>query len=241
MQSGLYVALSGQVALERRLQTIAANVANINTAGYRADGVSFEALVAKAGSSRVAFADAGTDFISRQAGPVNRTNNPLDVAVQGDGWLAIKTPDGVAYTRDGRMTINESGELTTLNGYSVLDAGGAAILVDPSAGAPDIARDGMISQKGNQVGALGLFTIDNDAKLSRYGNSGVIPDKPATPVLDFTSNGVAQGFAEGSNVNPIMEMTKLIAVSRAFDGITAATEKSESSLTDAIKTLGSST
>jgi flagellar basal-body rod protein FlgF len=99
----------------------------------------------------------------------------------------------------------------------------------------------MISQKGNQVGALGLFTIDNDAKLSRYGNSGVIPDKPATPVLDFTSNGVAQGFAEGSNVNPIMEMTKLIAVSRAFDGITAATEKSESSLTDAIKTLGSST
>jgi flagellar basal-body rod protein FlgF len=240
MQSGLYVALSGQVALERRLQTIATNVANMNTAGYRADGVSFEALLAKTGSSTVAFADKGTDFISRRMGGVSKTENPLDVAVQGDAWLAIKTPAGTAYTRDGRMTVNESGELTTLNGYSVLDAGGAAILVDPSAGAPDIARDGMISQKGTQVGALGLFTIDDDAKLTRYDNSGVIPDKPANAVLDFTANGVVQGFVEGSNVNPIMEMTKLIAVSRAFDGINAATEKSESSMTDAIKTLGSS-
>jgi flagellar basal-body rod protein FlgF len=240
MQSGLYVALSGQVALERRLQTIATNVANMNTAGYRADGVSFEALMAKTGGASVAFADKGTDFISRRMGGVSKTENPLDVAVQGDAWLAIKTPGGTAYTRDGRMTVNESGELTTLNGYPVLDAGGAAILVDPSAGAPDIARDGMISQKGTQVGALGLFTIDANAKLTRYDNSGVIPDKPADAVLDFTANGVVQGFVEGSNVNPIMEMTKLIAVSRAFDGITAATEKSESSMTDAIKTLGAS-
>jgi flagellar basal-body rod protein FlgF len=87
---------------------------------------------------------------------------------------------------------------------------------------------------------LGLFSIDDGAKLTRYDNSGVIPDKPATAVLDFTENGVVQGFVEGSNVNPITEMTKLITVSRAFDGIAAATEKSESSLTDAIKTLGSS-
>jgi flagellar basal-body rod protein FlgF len=122
----------------------------------------------------------------------------------------------------------------------VLDAGGAPIQLDPSAGLPDISRDGMISQKGNQVGALGLFAIDDRAKLARYNNSGVIPDKPATPVLDFAKNGVAQGFVEGSNVNPIMEMTKLITVSRAFDGINTASEKTESSLTDAIKTLGSS-
>ena len=240
MQSGLYVTLSGQVALERRLQTIASNVANMNTVGYRADGVSFEAQMAKAGDSTIAFASSGSDFISRNSGGVTRTDNPLDVAVQGDAWLGVKTPAGIVYTRDGRLTVNEGGELTTLNGYSVLDAGGAPILLDASAGPPDISQDGMISQKGNQVGALGLFAIDDDAKLTRYDNSGVIPDKPATAVLDFTANGVAQGFVEGSNVNPIMEMTKLITVSRAFDGITAATEKSEASMTDAIKTLGSS-
>jgi flagellar basal-body rod protein FlgF len=239
MQSGLYVSLSGQVALERRLQTIAANVANMNTVGYRADGVSFQAEMAKAGDSTVAFAGSGNDFISRKAGGVSKTGNPFDVAVQGDAWFGVKTPAGTVYTRDGRMTLRESGELTTLNGYSVLDAGGAPILLEAGSGPPDISRDGMISQKGVQVGALGLFSIDDNAKLTRYDNSGVIPDKPATAVLDFTENGVAQGFVEASNVNPIMEMTKLITVSRAFDSITAATEKSESSLTDAIKTLGS--
>ena len=241
MQSGLYVALSGQVALERRLETIASNVANMNTVGYRADGVSFEAQMAKAGDATVAFASGGAGFISRRSGGVTKTGNPLDVAVQGEGWLAVKTPAGTVYTRDGRMTIQESGQLTTLTGYPVLDAGGAPILLDASAGPPDIANDGMISQKGNQVGALGLYQIDDSAKLTRYNNSGVIPDKPATAILDFSSNGISQGFVEGSNVNPIMEMTKLITVTRAFDGINAATEKSESSLTDAIKTLGSST
>jgi flagellar basal-body rod protein FlgF len=239
MQSGLYVALSGQVALERRLQTIASNVANMNTVGYRADGVSFETQLAKAGDATVAFAGTGSDFISRRTGAISKTDNPLDVAVQGDAWLAIKTPAGTVYTRDGRMTLKESGELTTLNGYSVLDAGGAPLLLDASAGLPEISRDGMVSQKGNQVGALGLYAIDDSAKLTRYNNSGVIPNKPAIPVLDFGANGVAQGFVEDSNVNPIMEMTKLITVTRAFDSIAAATEKSESSLTDAIKTLGS--
>jgi flagellar basal-body rod protein FlgF len=240
MQSGLYVSLSGQVALERRLQTIAANVANMNTVGYRADGVSFEAEMAKAGDSTVAFAGSGNDFISRKSGGMNKTGNPLDVAVQGDAWFGIKTPAGTVYTRDGRMSLKESGELTTLNGYPVLDAGGAPILLEAASGPPDISRDGMITQKGVQVGALGLFAIDDGAKLTRYDNSGVIPDRPATAVLDFTENGVVQGFVEGSNVNPITEMTKLITVSRAFDSIAAATEKSESSLTDAIKTLGSS-
>jgi flagellar basal-body rod protein FlgF len=240
MQAGLYVALSGQVALERRLQTIASNVANMNTVGYRADGVSFEAQMARTGDSTVAFAGNGNDYISRRSGGVSKTGNPLDVAVQGDAWLGIKTPAGTVYTRDGRMTIKASGELTTLNGYSVLDAGGAPILLDSSAGPPDISRDGMISQKGNQVGALGLFAIDDSAKLTRFANSGVIPSKPATAVLDFAANGVAQGYVENSNVNPIMEMTKLITVTRAFDGINAATEKTESSLTDAIKTLGAS-
>jgi flagellar basal-body rod protein FlgF len=240
MQSGLYVTLSGQISLEKRLKTVASNIANMNTIGYRGDGVRFEAQLAKAGDSTVAFAGNGVDFISRQSGAVNKTGNPLDVAVQGDAWLAIKTPAGIVYTRDGRLTINETGEVTTLNGFSVLDAGGAPILLDPNAGPPDIARDGMVSQKGAQVGALGLYSIDGDAKLSRYNNSGVIPDKPPTAVLDFSANGVAQGFVESSNINPIMEMTKLITVSRAFDGIAAATEKTESSLSDAIKTLGSS-
>ncbi|HEV3042330.1 MAG TPA: flagellar basal body rod C-terminal domain-containing protein, partial [Roseiarcus sp.] len=99
----------------------------------------------------------------------------------------------------------------------------------------------MITQDGKQISAIGLFSIPYDAKLTRTVNSGVIPNKPATPILDFTQNGVIQGTVEGSNVNPILEMSKLISVTRSFDSISNAMAQSESSLQDAIKTLGSST
>lgn len=238
MKSGLYVSLSGQVALERRLETIANNIANMNTAGFRADGVSFSAELAKAGDQQVAYASTGANYITRAAGPITKTDNPLDLAIQGDGWFAIQTPTGIAYTRDGRMQMTDTGALQTVNGYQVLDAGGAPIGLDPNGGPPNIAADGMITQAGKQISAVGLFAIPDDAKLTRTVNSGVIPDKPATPILDFAQNGVIQGSVEGSNVNPIMEMTKLITVTRNFDSISAAMNQSESSLQDAIKTLG---
>ena len=238
MQNGLYVALSAQVALERRLETIANNVANMNTAGYRADGVSFETEVARAGDNQIAYVSPGSTFISRQTGASVKTGNPFDVAVQGTGWMAIETANGLAYTRDGRMRISQTGALETLNGDAVLDAGGAPIILNPAASAPTISGDGMIAQDGKQVGAIGLFAIDDDAKLTRTENSGVIPDTPATPILDFTQNGFVQGFVEGANVNPIQEMTKLIAVTRTFDGVSSQMSQTESSLQDAIKTLG---
>jgi flagellar basal-body rod protein FlgF len=238
MQSGLYVSLSGQMALDRRMSTIAMNVANMNTPGYRADQVSFGTILSKAGGQSVAYASTQDTFISRKSGALTRTDNPLDVAVQGDAWLAIRTPQGVVYTRDGRMRMTENGSLQTLNGYPVLDAGNAAILLEPDAGAPTISKDGMITQQGRQIGAIGLFQIDPTAKLSRRDNSGVSPDKPATPVLDFNQNGIAQGFVEGSNINPVLEMARLVEVSRAYDGASTVMDKSETSLQDALKILG---
>jgi len=227
------------MSLDKRLDTLANNVANLSTAGYRGDGVTFATLLAQNGDRSVAFVSPGTDFISRKTGDLTKTDNPLDVAVQGEAWLGIKTPNGVAYTRDGRMKMTPNGDLQTLDGYSILDAGSSAVSVDPTAGPPTIAADGMITQGGRQIGALGLFAIDDTAKISRFDNSSIYTDKPATAVLDFNSNGIMQGFVEGSNVNPILEMTKLIAISRAFDSVSTATTQSESSLTDAIKTLGS--
>ena len=239
MRGNLYVSLSAQVALQKRLDTIANNVANMNTGGFRADGVTFEAALSKAGETSTSFVTAGSTFISRMQGPVTQTGNPLDVAVQGEGWLAIKTPGGTAYTRDGRMQVTAAGDLQTLNGYPVLDAGGASILLQSSGGPPSIAADGMITQGGQQVGALGLYTIPDGAKLTRFGNSAVIPDAAPTPILDFSINSIVQGFSEGSNVNPVLELTKLIAVQRTFDSISSGNQTSESNLQDAIKTLGS--
>jgi flagellar basal-body rod protein FlgF len=240
MQNGLYVAISAQVALERRLETIADNIANMNTVGYRATGVSFETEMARAGDARLDYVSSGSDFISRRAGGLVKTDNPLDFAVQGDGWFGIQTPRGPAYTRDGRVRIDDSGALRTLNGDAILDAGGAPILIDGAGGPLTVSADGMISQNGRQVGAIGLFAIDPDASLTRAENSGVAPDKPAKPILEFTRDGVVQGAVESSNVDPVREMTRLIDVTRAFDGVAAEASQSEASLQDAIKALGSS-
>jgi len=240
MQSGLYVALSAQVALQKRMETLANNVANASTVGFRGEHTKFESLLSDAASESVAFASTGDTYIKRDAGPVIRTDNPLDIAVKGDAWLGIQTPAGTVYTRDGRMQITALGELQSIDGYPVLDVGGAAIQIDPNAGPPQIASDGMITQNNLQIGAVGLFTIDDSAKLSRYDNSGVIPDKPAAPALDFSQVGVLQGFVEGANVNPILEMSQLIMVSRSFEAVSGSISQSEDSLDEAIKALGPS-
>jgi flagellar basal-body rod protein FlgF len=238
MDSSMYVALSAQVALERRLDTIAQNVANLGTVGYRADEVKFDAVLSKAGDESTAYVSSGDTFISRRAGALTKTDNDLDVAVQGDGWFGINTPSGTVYTRDGRMRMLENGDLQTLNGYQILDVGRAPITLDPTAGPPIIARDGMITQHGQQVGAIGLFSIDPATKLDRFENSGVIPQGNATEILDFTNNGVVQGFVEEANVNPISEISKLIAVTRAFEAATSTIQSSDDTAQSAIKTLG---
>lgn len=238
MQSALHVTLSAQAALERRLTTIAANVANQSTPGYRAEEVDFKTLVSRAGAHPVAYVAPGETYISRRPGVPIKTDNPLDVAVQGDCWLALQSPAGTLYTRDGRMHIGPGGELQSVNGYAVLDAGNSPISLDPNGGPVTIAQDGMITQEGKQIGAIGLFSLDGNAKLQRFDNSSVISSVQATPVLDFTKNSFAQGYVEGANVNPILEMEKLIMVSKAFENIASATEDSEASLKDAIKTLG---
>ncbi|QOZ28808.1 flagellar basal-body rod protein FlgF [Bradyrhizobium sp. CCBAU 51753] len=238
MQSALYVGLSAQVALEKRLQTIANNVANVNTAAFRTDVVKFETVLSRAGVNPVAFSSPGDNIISREAGTVTQTGNPLDVAVAGQGWLAFAGPNGTVYTRDGRLQIAPNGDLQTVTGFPVVDSGGAQITLDPNGGPISIARNGAITQDRAEVGTIGLFTIPADANLERYGNSGVVPDRAATAVTDFTRDGFRQSYVEGSGANPMLELTRLISASRAFDGTNSMVEGTESSLQDAIRTLG---
>lgn len=238
MQTALPVALSAQLALEKRLDTIAHNIANARTAGFRAEEVKFEALISKVGPEPVAFASEGTTYLSTRAGEMTETGNTLDMAVSGDAFFAIQGPDGPVYTRDGRMRISTEGTVETLNGYPILDVGGGPLQVDPNAGPIAIARDGMLSQNGNQLGAVGLFTIPPGAKLTRFENSGVIPDRAAIPILEFGDVGVMQGFVEGSNVNPVLEISRLIALQRAFESASNLVQTSERTLDDAVKNLG---
>jgi len=235
---GFPVTLSGQIGLEKQLDSIAHNVANAQTVGFRGEGLKFSSVISTVGSRSVSYASSGETFISRNAGEIVKTGNVLDVAVRGDGWFAIQTPNGTAYTRDGRFRIIPDGSLQTLTGHLVLDVGRAPIQLDPKAGPPKISSDGMITQNKKQVSAIGLFKIPPNANLVRYDTSSVTTGDAVVGIVDFSSAGVLQGFVEQSNVNAIMEMSHLIQVSRAFDMLNTLTNESEKAALEAIKTLG---
>ncbi|AXV14427.1 flagellar basal-body rod protein FlgF [Neorhizobium sp. SOG26] len=243
MQSGLYVGVSSQIALERRLNTIADNMANMNTVGFRATEVKFDEVLSKTRNdlnAKVAFVTQGNDYLSTRTGQLQQTGNPLDFAIKGEAFFAIDTPVGQVLTRDGRFTIDENGQLRSIRGYAVMDAGGAPIQLNRDAGPPTIGADGIILQNGQPVATLGLFTADITKGFIRYENEGVIPVDNPQPVVEGIENSIAQGYVEQSNVNGISEMTQLIQVNRAFESISALMRDSESALNEAIRTLGGS-
>lgn len=240
METGIYVALSSQVALEQRLATLADNVANANTVGFRATEVKFEDVLSKSGNDSVHYVDTGKEFLSEQNGALAETGNSFDVAIRGNAYFQVQTPSGPALTRDGRFSMTPTGQIVTVQGYPVLDAGGAPIQVAPNGGAQiGVGKDGSIQVNGNRVAALGLFQANMNDGYVRVGGSAFIPKSGAQAVVDRIDAGVVQGFVEESNVNPVQEMTRLIMVQRNFEDVSAMMQKSETSLEDAIKTLGS--
>lgn len=238
MQDGLYVALSSQIALERQLNTIADNVANMSTAGFRATKVRFDEMLNSIASNSTSFVSSGDAYLSTRTGPMDETGNPLDFAIEGDAWFAIQTPAGTAVTRDGRFKMTEEGELISAEGHLVLDPGGAPIQLDRNAGTPVVGRDGFVFQDGFQRGAIGLYSYQPDANFQRVGNSAILAGDAAEPIVDRSDIGVVQGFVEQSNVNPVHELSKLILVQRTFDQVAALVRDSEDSFDNAIKTLG---
>ena len=240
MQTGLYVSLSSQIALDRRMATLADNVANSTTVGFRATEVKFNQVVSDQKTANVAFVSQGDEFISTRNGGLTETGGQFDFAIKGEAWFQVETPSGPTLTRDGRFTLTDAGELVTLNGYPVLDAGGGPIQIDANAGQVLLSADGQLNQGGRPVAALGIFEADLSAGFVRAGNSGIIPTNQPQPIVDRVDAGVVQGYVEESNVNAIGEMTQLIQVTRAFENIAALMRSSEDSMNEAVRTLGGS-
>jgi flagellar basal-body rod protein FlgF len=243
MQSGLYVSLSSQMALERRLTTIADNMANVNTTGFRGTEVKFDELLGSTDNklnAKIAYVSQGNDYLSGDHGELEHTGNMLDFAVKGDAWFSLETPAGRVLTKDGRFTLKDTGELVSIRGYPVLDAGGAPIQLNTAGGEPKVGTDGIIYQDGKQIASLGLFEADISKGYLRYENSGVMTTAQPQPVVNRSDVGVEQGYLENSNVNGMHEITQLIEVNRAFESMTSLTKDSEDSFSEAIKTLGGS-
>lgn len=239
MQSALYVALSSQLSLERRLTTLADNVANANTTGFRATEVKFHEIMSDVGTVDVSYVSKGADFLSTENGGLTRTGSDLDFAIKGDAWFQVETPQGNILTRDGRFSITEAGELVNIDGYPVLDPGGAPIQLNPAGEAPLAGRDGGLVQNGVRIGQIGLYTADLSQGYARRGSLGIVTALPPEPAIDMPDVGVVQGFIEQSNVNPIGEMTTLIMVTRAFENASILMRNTEETYDEAIRTLGS--
>lgn len=238
MHLSTYVNLSGQIALQQRMSTIAQNIANSNTVGYRADRVTFEAVMTDTQRLETTFVSDGDTYLDQSQGAVKFTGNPLDIAMTGESFLAVTGASGAYYSRDGRLAMSPDGTLVNLNGDPIQDSGGSTITVDAALGPVTIAGDGWIIQQGRKVAQIGLFEIDVSKGYTRAGHVGIQPQGQAKLIEDFTGRGLKQGYIEESNVNALTEMTRLIEVSRAFEAVSNMLETAQQTEGQAIRTLG---
>jgi len=228
MQNALLIGLSRQVALSRELDVVANNIANMNTTGFKADGSLFEEYLnsaARAADTRVSFVRDRATWIDMSAGAIERTGNALDVAINGDGFFAVQTQRGVRYTRNGSFQINPSGQLVTAQGDPVLGDGGP-ITFQPTDRQISISPDGTISvREGNskadsQRGKLRLVSFANPRQLQKDGNGTFNYAGNDAPVEAKTAT-IAQGSLEKSNVRAVVEMSRMIEITRSYTQIAA--------------------
>lgn len=250
MENTLLVALSRQMSLERQIDVIANNIANINTTGFKADKSLFEEHLTSGAHEdnfhpadrRVSFVlDRGTyhDFAT---GPNELTKNPLDVAIDGKGFFAVQTPGGERYTRDGAFQINAQGQLVTTGGNLVLGTSGP-ITFQPSDRDINIAPDGTVTVREGNItlvdsvrGKLRLASFDNPQRLQKEGANLFSAPAGVNATTDTTSR-LNQGFIEKSNVNTVAEMSRMLEVTRTYQNVSAMMQQQSDLRKNAIQAL----
>jgi flagellar basal-body rod protein FlgF len=224
MDNALYVGLSRQIILRRELDIAANNLANADTSGFKV-----EAMMQKtdpAGPAKTLWAPNPVKFVlgdgvarDFRQGSLRRTDAPLDMAIEGKGFFTVTTPEGDRYTRDGRFQLDDQGKLVTEGGMAVQGDGGGEITIDAEKGPVIIASDGTISQGTERVGKIGVARFDSLSVLEKSGDNLLKNTSNAAPVAAPDAL-VRQGMLENSNVKPIIEVSKLIEVSRAYEQLT---------------------
>lgn len=241
MDNAQLIGLSRQTALRNQLDVIANNLSNLNTTGFKGQALMFEEYLMPLAEGTSG--DGETDSVSYvldysalrnfSAGSMIRTGNPLDVAIQGKGWLAVETPGGERYTRDGSLAVNSAGELVTKSGMKVMGADGP-IEIPPNETGLTIAADGTISTNGGVKGRIKVVTFADETKLENEGENLF---KGENPQISETPN-VRQEMIERSNVRALTEVSRMIEVTRAYQSVsTMISEQSELQRT-AIEQLG---
>jgi len=233
--------LQSQRVLQRRMDLAANNLANVSTTGFKADGM----LLAEADRTAAHAVEDPRDirFVrdigvmhNMEQGPIAMTGNTLDLALEGEGFFMVQGPGGqTMYTRDGAFSLTGEGRLVTSDGYAVLSSGGAPIVIDPQGEAPTIGRDGAISVAGVEAGRIGVASFAAPGALSKVGDN--LWDAQGQAAGEF-QGVVLQGALEGSNVRPVLELTRLIEISRAYQSAAKIVSGADELRQRAIQQLG---
>ena len=226
MDNTTYIALSRAAGLRKNLDVIANNIANANTVGFKGDQMVFSEFVEhtmglKNVDKQIAFTQDQLTYMDTSQGGLQSTGNPLDIAIQGSGWFGYQLPTGdLAFGRDGRLSVNALGNLVTTAGNAIVDDGGAPINIPlENVTSVNIAKDGVISdQNGNVLGNIGLFNLNNEQSLQRLGNGLLLNNENEALIPAFNSS-IAQGFVEQSNVQNVVEMTRMMRVQNSYEQV----------------------
>lgn len=232
MIKGLYTSASGMLPHIKKQELAANNLANVSTSGYKKDRVFTRELTkaeSRLASKPTEWAQPMTDetYTDFESGAFNRTDNPLDFAIEGDGFFALRTPDGqTLLTRSGSFTVSPEGLLTFPGGAQVMGEGGP---IEIGNGRVEVSSTGDVQVDGFIVGRLTAVTVPDLTQLEKIGGSmfAVPPGQEITPVEDST---IRQGYIEASNVDIVAEMVDMIASYRAYEANAKAVQSQDSSL-----------
>lgn len=216
METTAYIALSRAVALDRQMTNVANNLANTGTSGYRAEHSDFKTILENSGSpQKLAFVQDQGMIRDETAGAIEQTGNDLDLAIAGDAYFVVQTPNGNRYTRAGHFQLDQQSRIVTSDGALLLDENDAPITLPEQPGKVAIGPDGSITTDQGQQGKVGLVNLANPDAMQREEGSRYATDEVPTPAVNAT---VVQGSIERSNVQPIREITLMIDTQRAFEG-----------------------
>lgn len=236
MDTAGYLNLGRQAGLLREMRTVANNIANMSTNGYRAERVLYSEYVKDRGTDH-ASASLGhgnvraSDFAQ---GALRQTGGTLDIAIEGEGFFRLRTPEGEVLSRQSSFSLSADGTVVDMLGSQLLDEGGAPIALPAGAGQPSIGPDGTISVGGDVLARIGVWSVDDPSALVRRDGVRFALPPNATP----TEAGVMQGFVEMSNVDPVTQISRMIEVQRAYELTQSLMEREDERIRSTMREIG---
>lgn len=209
-------ALEGARILERKLQIVANDMSNANTTGFKKQSITFEEYLLPQIDETRRNAKGEVEWTDFSQGTLHETENPLDFAIEGQGFFVIDTPAGRRYTRAGNFTLNAQNQLVTQEGYAVLGDGAPVILEDTTGTGVWLSGDGRFFVDETEAGSLDVLTFQNDQALDRAGRNLFMATDGAGTALPAEAE-IRQGYLEDSNLNPLGTMIHLIDLYRAYE------------------------